>query len=339
MQQLSIKNLQIRSAFIKHVRHYFNAKDILEIETPLLNTTPTVEAHLDSFRVERPGIRKSPDAPALTDNQKKTGYLITSPEYNLKKVVSHHQQSIFQIAHCFREGDIGDWHSEEFLMLEWYLVHHKIEDLMDFCDDFLNSCNALDFTSVAYKTAERLQVAELFQHYLAICTSYDSLIRYIVDQKLFTGDVSTLAYDDAFFLIFLNCIEPHLKQRNVFLYDYPPELAALSCLQDGKAKRFEIYMNNVELANGYQELRTAHEYKVAFTRENQQRSELGKNLAEADQELLQELERSGGLPVCSGIALGLERLLATLLGHSNIASISPFQNNLQSDLLQNQSST
>lgn len=321
MQSLNLKIWQQRAEFLEHIRLFFKQADLLEVETPLWNAWPGFEVHLDSLQVTRSGLRKSVSQP--TTQPGPDGYLITSPEYNLKILLAKLRRPLFQIAHCFREGDRGPDHSEEFLILEWYILQTELETLMDFCDSLLHYLYK-NIHSTEFKIqSQRISVDTIMQDLAGTDLSRDSLAD-IVKREGWSQTVENLPYDDLFFLVFLNCIEPELKKGLYYLYNYPAELSSLSMVVKSRARRFEIYWNGMELANAYQELRFASEYQAAYARESQKRTALNRPSVILDAALIQALQESGGLPPCCGIALGLDRLFALLYGYKNLHCSSPF---------------
>lgn len=325
-----LSRLQLHRDFRSAVRAFFDGQGFLEVETPLLNTHGAVEAHLDSFAVRRSGIRKSPEAPESVDAR--AGFLITSPEYNMKILLTELRRSIYQIAHCFREGDTGRIHAEEFLMLEWYLVGADEFALMEQCEtlfrrlgtDFAVPEIAAQLPAGAFP---RRRVLDLLIEFADVHSfAREDLVRCVTKHRL-AGDGRALAgwlYDEIFFTVFLNLVEPHLGQGvPEFVFDYPPELAALARVEDGRARRFEIYWNGLELANGYFELTDPVELRRRFDCENDLRRKLGKPAMEPDRGLLAALEERG-LPECSGIALGLDRLLAAFRSAAAIKDVGNF---------------
>ncbi|MCB1173992.1 MAG: hypothetical protein KDK39_10515 [Leptospiraceae bacterium] len=319
-------HLDSYSALLRHLREWFWHQDILEVDTPLLSIQGDIETHLDCLTVNRRAPRKSVE---IAPDRSAPGYLVTSPEFALKQLVAQSRRSLFQLAHSFRDGDVGGWHTEEFLMLEWYLVESDLEALMDFCDRFFASLSVLPFVHHRFRPAVRRAIPELFREHLGIDLQAASLAAAAVERRLLTRQqADRYAYDDLFFLLFLNAIEPILSEigdgQPVYVYHYPPELAAFSQVRSGWARRFEIYWRGVELANGYEELRSRQEYEAAFARELHHRHRLGKPSGCVDQRWLAVLTDCDGLPFCSGIALGFERLLAILLQSDGLGAISPF---------------
>ena len=314
--------LEIRSLFIYEIRRIFHENNYLEVETPLMNPGGNVEAFIDSFQIARSSIRKSPE-----DYGKNQGkYLITSPEYNLKSQFAHCEKNIFQIAHCFREGDVGSLHTEEFLMLEWYRRDCSMEDLMEECCNLFFSLSKLSFSKIKFSPddVKYITIEELFKKYTGCTLQYDDLLKYSIDKKYINSymEENKPRYDEIFFLIFLNEIEIHLEEDvPCFIYNYPEELAALSRIENGSARRFEIYWKGKELANGYEELKGKKENLHRFRNENRLRSQQNKNEIPFEDQFLDSMDL---LPDSSGIALGLDRLLMALLDESDIRKVTPF---------------
>ncbi len=310
------------ASFLQDIRHFFQEEGFLEVDTPLLNSYGSVEAYLDSFLVLQDSPAKSPYG---IGREKEISYLITSPEYRLKALLSQLRCNIFQIAHCFRPGDIGDIHKEEFLMLEFYLLDADEFKLMELCERlliFLYKRQAKPKKVRLRPPFSRRSMKNLLSRY-AQC-SWD---RSELEERLRLigipehGDLKDLSYSDLFFTAFLNLIDPNLSDSNpIFVYHYPPQLAAFSQIQNGYARRFELYWQGVELANGYYELRTKQEYLERFQQEQELRIELGKMPIAIDQDLIKSLERKD-LPECSGLSLGIDRLFLIFTGEYNFESI------------------
>ncbi|MCB1315091.1 MAG: hypothetical protein KDK27_04010 [Leptospiraceae bacterium] len=308
------------ASLLRQIRHFFQSeRDYLEVESRLLRSTGSFEAHLDSFSVIRSGVRKSPLG-IKSQSGDRAGYLITSPEYGLKAALAGLRSSCFQIAHCFREGDQGDWHREEFLMLEWYRVQADEFDLMRECFDLLQALSP-NRSLIMRKSSVR----ELLQRHVGIGDwEPETLAQVVRSMGSQLADTPETEYDDLFFFVFLNKVEAHLgKDGPEFVYHYPPALSALSRVQNGVARRFELYWKGVELANGYYELRNADDYIRRCAEENSRRRRLGKTEMDLDPEMLgalrkAEQEHGSGLPECSGIALGLDRLFMVLADTPNL---------------------
>ena len=314
-QLLSPQLLKYRSQYLFAIRSFFQENGFLEIDTPSLKSVPGMEPYLDPMRVFSP-------------HKDTEGFLITSPEYSLKQALCQGLEKIYEIAHCFRSGEKGVLHTKEFLMLEFYQTGISEMELMDVCIslfDFLQT-HFLDFGFKKEKCL-KIKMESLFLEKTGRSFSFDDLI-ITLQEKLPDSnyEFDTMYYDDLFFLVFLNFIEKDLpKGVPVFIYDYPLELAALAKVEDGRAKRFEIYWNGVELGNAFFELTSVEEQIHRFKEEQVKRLELGKEAFELDNNFINSLKR--GLPSCSGIAMGLDRLLMIILNHENLKFISPYFNN------------
>ena len=319
---LAPDTFQQRAEFLADVRAFFRERDALEVETPLLNATGAVEPFLDSFVVKRPA-ESEQDRKTSGPARRQAGYLITSPEYNLKILLAHLDRDLFQIAHTFRSGESGGMHTEEFLMLEWYRRGIDEFQLMDECDALLAWLAGRGFSRLAPPPpAERLSVAELLDDHAGCDSRRAGLLDAVQRHGLATQDPADWRYDELFFCVFLNLVEPKLAvDWPVFVYNYPPELAALSRVEDGVARRFEIYWHGVELANGYFELTDPAEQRARFARENDLRRSLNKEPMPIDEQFLEAIS---GMPPASGVALGLDRLFMVLRGETDFSATSPF---------------
>ena len=318
IQTLSVEILRFRQSFLGQIRAFFDSRGYLEVQTPALNPTGAVEPFIDSFQVHATGDRKSPAGPSRGTE----GYLITSPEYNLKTVLAASPLPIYEICHSFRAGDVGAEHTEEFLMLEWYRPGATESDLILETNSLLVHLSRSFPLPTGLRLPEKprtLAVGDLFAQAGIGGLGRDVLERAAVDMKL--GSKAD-RYDELFFSLFLNRIEPLLRiPEPVYLNGYPEELAALSNTERGLAKRFELYWNGLELANGYEELRNKEEHLRRFKEFNDIRRKTGRPEMKGDPQFLENIEK---MPECSGIALGVERLMMVFLQENNIANVSPF---------------
>ncbi len=307
---------------IQAVRDFFNQNNFLDVITPPMVENPGMEVHIHPFEV------------FTAKDGKSTGkYLHTSPEFYMKELLSHGHQKIFTIGHSFRDEIKSPIHRSQFLMLEWYRANSRYEQIMDDCENLIKFClttltqkNIPINKNLLMATLTRMTVAELFQKYLAI-----DILNYLeVEQikkliknsfkDIYCPENEEMEWDDYFFLIFLNKIEPHLKEiPYLLLYEYPYHLSALSTLKSSDPRvceRFEIYINGVELCNCFNELCDLKIQKERF----QGQSTLKKNLygytLPEPTVLFSALER--GIPPSAGVAMGIERLLLALTGEKNI---------------------
>jgi lysyl-tRNA synthetase class 2 len=303
--------LKKRSQFLHIVREYMYSNDFLEIDTNSLKKIPGMEPYLDPFIVHSP-------------SGEEKGYLITSPEYSLKMVVSSGLEKIYEIAHVYRSGEKGSSiHSAEFLMLEMYAVGWDEFAMMDFCDSLFKSIHEkleID-SSLGFQRENRFTNLEIFLKYTSRTWEREDLILTLNERSIpfHLED----AYEDLYFLVFLNCIEPFLPHGIVYLYDYPPECAALAKVELGVARRFEIYWDGVEIGNAFYELGDSTEQRKRFKKEQELRKKLNKEVFPLDEDFLSCLEMT--FPeICTGISIGLDRVLMKITNSSSLKEISPY---------------
>lgn len=309
-----------RNVLANSIREFFAKSDYLEIETPILVNTPGTEVHLDYFET------------TWVDSARRSHrlFLRSSPEIALKKQLSKQRPKIFELARCFRNhGEHSDWHRPEFTMLEWYEVNASFdgfmaqtEELINYCYDGLsNSVNDRDLLKPP-KTFEKISVYEAFRDFAnlkLLDNDYD-----LAQKAKESGCQSIKLHDDfetAFFKVLFDKVEPALANLGFcFLYDYPPSMAALAKIQNGRAKRFELYINGVEVCNAFFEEMNAHENYLRLLQANINRLGIGKPDIPVDSNFLDSL-KSEKKSAC-GNALGFERLLALLLRCKTIADVS-----------------
>lgn len=307
----------LRSAFISQIRKFFGQEGMIEVETPLLHPTGCTEPFIENLKVTDP-----------TDNS--TAFLITSPESYLKSVLAELNQPIFQIAHVFRGGD-GSHHSHkihtrEFLMLEWYVPGFTEFDLMSQIERLIRFM-AQSFNRPSYQGLKIpiLKIKDLMNQYANCDFDRQSLEATAIKLELATkAEVKADRYDELFYRVFLTQVEPKLaeKKEAVFVHGYPNELAAYSKTENNVARRFELYWNGVELANGYFELTDPIEQRRRFETENSIRKSIGREQRSIDTDFLTALEK--GLPSCAGVALGIDRLFMVFAGETRLSKVSPF---------------
>lgn len=305
----TLKALQQRAALYQSIRAFFQARGILEVETPILCPRTVTDVHIDSI----------PAAPTHAGTPQRF-YLQTSPEYAMKRLLAQHREPFFQICKAFRDEEVGAQHNPEFSMLEWYrpgLTYHQLMDEVD----------ALLQATLATPPAERqtyehcfLTHAELNPH-----TITTEALKTWIHTHL-QCDASTFDRDSCLQLILAERIEPHLGQAApFFLYDFPASQAALSKLEPGPpavGQRFELYYKGVELANGFQELTHADEQYKRFLKDQTIRQQKNKYVPQIDMHLIDAL--TTGLPECAGVALGLDRLLMVKHHYANIRDVISF---------------
>jgi lysyl-tRNA synthetase class 2 len=312
----TIPQLRQRALVLEQIRDFFRDRNLLEVDTPIMSHCGVSDPHIDSIPVAY-----TPDGAASSQ----TMWLMSSPEYAMKRLLAAGSGSIFQIAKAFRNGEAGRRHNPEFTLLEWYRVGFDLESLMQevaaLVDRVLEpKLGLLQWHYWSYREAFA-RVLKLDPH-----AATDAELRACALAHVDIHMDDATPRDTWFDLLMSHCIEPVLPPA-CFIYDYPASQAALARLgvdEQGAAiaRRFEVYINGVELANGYQELTNAKEQKQRFWADNQARQVLHKTPMSADQRLIEALH--SGLPDCSGVALGIERLLMLALGEADIASVMAF---------------
>jgi lysyl-tRNA synthetase class 2 len=274
------------------VRAHFEALGFVEVTTPMRVLAPGTDVYLSPLRAER-------------------GWLITSPEFHMKRLLVGGLPKIYQFATCSRDEERGPWHQPEFTLLEWYRAFASVQDVQRDTEELVRCvCSALHgrarlerggHTLDLSQPFERLTVREAFRRYAGV------------------ADACALAtLDEArYFELFVSHVEPALARlpHPVFLTEYPTSQAALArpCPHDPSvAERFELYIAGVELCNGYGELTDADEQRRRFTADQAVRKQRGLPEIPLDEALLEALQE--GMPRAAGNALGFERLISVCLG-------------------------
>lgn len=294
----SVANLRRRAHLYADIRRFFAARDVLEVETPILSqaavTDPFLVPMLTGY--EGPG-----------DLNGRPLFLQTSPEYPMKRLLAAGSGAIYQLAKVFRNGELGDRHNPEFTLLEWYRPGFDDARLMDEVAELVGAVLAIDPAGV-----QRLSYRDAFLRYLNI----DPFQASLAELQALACQHLDLQFDDErrdawLELLMSHLIEPHLRAAT-FIVDYPASQAALARVAlDGEgnavARRFELYVEGLELCNGYYELTDADEQQRRFAADSECRRQRQLPDHPADQRLLAAL--GAGMPDCAGVALGVDRLL------------------------------
>ncbi len=311
-----------RQALQASLRDTFQGLDYLEVETPLLVPTPGLEPHIEPFAVAF--------VPQTDVGQARTLYLHTSPEYAMKRLLADGSPPLFQLCKTFRNGEVSGTHNPEFTMLEFYRPHADYHAIMDDLEALLSKAESAvarapgPFSRTPW---ERLTVREAVRRYagieLAACPDGPSLRRAAEAQGIHVGSSTT--FDDVFFHVFLERVEGQLgRGRPTFLVEYPASMASLSRLKPGDpsvAERVELYVEGLELANGFSELTDATEQRRRLVEEQAWRKASGRPVYALDEPFLAAV---GRLPPCTGIAVGLDRVLMLVTGAAQIADVLLF---------------
>lgn len=305
--------LIVRGELLKTIRDYFYQEAVIEVDTPIMSQFGNPDPALLNFRslYNGPGILHG-----------HTTYLITSPEYHMKRLLAAGSGSCYYLGKVFRDGEISRRHNPEFTMLEWYRLDYDLEMLMD---EVVRLIQHVTKQSLNVKYYSYL---EAFKEILGINPFELTLVElneFIVSHGIeLTFELRNI--DEALDLIVSHCIEPAFDPAKItVLYHYPASQASLSKIVevDGYAvgKRFEAYWKGLELANGYEELTNGQEQRARFLAENITRGEIGYEAVPIDELLLESLDN---VPFCSGVALGVDRLLMAMNDTQDIKEVIPF---------------
>jgi elongation factor P--(R)-beta-lysine ligase len=310
----AIEALRLRARLYALIRHFFAERNVLEVETPMLSAGANTDPNIQSFTTRFSG---------HVDSGSRERWLRTSSEFAQKRLLAVGIGDCYELGRVFRDGEAGRRHNPEFTMLEWYRVgwdHHR---LMAEVVDLVQAALALTGkSSNLHKSTYR----DLFLATLGI----DPLKADEAQLQTALGEVRVdaqgLSRDDWLDLLITHRIQPYFPvDRITVVCDYPMSQCALAKIRHDDppvAERFEVYLGQHELANGYHELTDAAEQRARFVRDNARRRDRGLPELPLDENLLAAMER--GLPECSGVALGVERLLMAMTGSDDIRDVLAF---------------
>ena len=300
--------LKQRAALLATARDFFAQRDVLEVQTPVLATAGNPDPHIDSVPADvSAGGFDVPHA-----------WLNTSPEFCMKRLLAAGSGDIYQLCPAFRAGESGRWHNPEFTILEWYRLGFDMHQLMAEVAELVTALTGKPLTR-GYKTwADAWADEGLDANNATALTQQLNAAAIDVPKGLSLAALQDLAFS--------YLVQPALGQHGLcFVYHYPAEQASLARLDKNDssvAKRFELFWQGVELANGFVELADAVEQAERFAADNQQREAEGKPLMPQDTKLLAALEK--GLPDCAGVAVGFDRLAALALGQTQLDQVMSF---------------
>ena len=315
----SNKILLERALMLKNIRAFFDLRGVIEVETPLLSRYSTTDPHLDSLQ---------------SRFRDQFCYLNTSPEYAMKRLLADWKKPIYQICKAFRDDELGPNHNPEFTMLEWYRPDYDSVKLMDEVADLVaNLCRLSNISSMDKVQFESLSYQQVFEDFVGI-NPHQTTARECYQFAL-SNNVEIprgLAADDELndwldWLLTQQVLPAFKKDGFTFLYDYPASQCALAKIAKNEqqvlvAKRFELFFGEIELANGFHELTDASEQLKRFQFENKMRKQAGKEPGKIDENFIAAL--NSGLPECSGVAIGLDRLLMVLTDNLTINQVLSF---------------
>ncbi|WP_415880276.1 EF-P lysine aminoacylase EpmA [Methylomonas sp. TEB] len=309
-------HLRTRAQMLAAIRRFFEARDVLEVETPLLCPATGTDPQLDFFSSQ---FNFPPSQPTL--------FLQTSPEFAMKRLLAAGSGSIYQICKAFRNGEAGRYHNPEFTILEWYRVGYDLRQLMAEVAELL--LQLLQPFHAALST-KQISYQQLFLH----ATGLDPLIFCVSDYQAYAAAnalpeaVDLCGDDHALWLdfIFSHCVQRMMDKNTIYLlHSYPAiqsSLARLHVDDPRISERFEVFINGVELGNGFYELADPQEQEARFDKEIAYRLSHDLPVVSKDEAFLQALKF--GLPDCSGVAIGLDRLLMIALGSESISDVLAF---------------
>lgn len=318
----SLPNLRQRALLLQQVRAFFAQRAVMEVETPILASAPVSDPHIQCVGTQNPQQQGESIQPAH--------WLRSSPEYFHKRLLAAGSGDIYELGKVFRRGEAGRWHNPEFTMLEWYRVGWQYHQLMDEVAELVLQLLA-NFEANAENQAawpvQRLSYRELHQQILNVDPFQLNLAEWQVlaaEHGYHDASHSPLAILQDF--VYGVAIRQHLPTRQLsFIYDFPLHQSALARIRPGNpavAERFELFMGQVEIANGYQELTNAAEQRDRFTHDQQLRAAYAMPQAPSDEFFLSALAH--GLPECSGVAMGIDRLFALIRGETQLAHVMSF---------------
>ena len=288
---MKIETWRERQKLHSKVQEFFLNRGLLEVDVPMLSATCGTDPQLDYFETQPPA-----------------HYLATSPEFFMKRLLAEGFGDIFSLTHAFRKGETGTRHNYEFNIAEWYRIGFSAEELQQEILDLVNCITAQNLP------LKRTTWEQAFEN---------------VDMEKLKAEHKDWTLEEIEDYAMTTMIEPNLgKNCAEFIIDYPPKRAALAKIRKNSkgqevACRFELYVNGIELCNGYEELTDAKEQKKRFLEDVEKRKKMGKPVPKIDENFLTALEK--GMPECSGVALGLDRLYMLALGKNDIGDVLLFK--------------
>lgn len=290
------RNLRLRHQASRAVRRYFDEQDFVEVETPLIVPSPGLDLHLDAFEV-----------PYRDESR----YLITSPEYQMKRVLAGGLTRIYQLARCFRKGEVGARHEPEFTLIEWYRAFAGSADVMSDTEQLVAFVAKATLGTTVLPCGvdvappwPRRRIADVFEEYAKVTVE------------------SVLPDEERFFRLYVDEVEPRLGNDPFFLTHWPASMASLARLMPDDASvadRFEAYIGGLEISNGFGELVDAQEQRRRLVRDRKERTREGLPLYPVDERFVGALEE--GIPPSGGNALGFDRLVMLLSGATHIEDV------------------
>lgn len=313
---MSWQTAKVKANLHKKIRNFFEEKDVVEVETPSLSLSTITDVHIEAFVTTF----------NMFAEEGKNLYLQTSPEFAMKRLLASGYGSIYQICKAYRHESYGRYHNPEFTILEWYRIGFNHMQLIDEVEELLIDTLGVDGT-------ERYTYQQLFLTYTDIDpldTSIGDLCYFLQKHnKLDDWLIEANHIDTLLQFIFSEFVEVNIgSEKPCIVYSFPSSQASLARInQKDKrvADRFECYFKGIELVNGFYELNDNKEQLSRFLKDNEHRKKLGYEERPIDQRLIDALDE--GFPECSGVALGVDRLLMLLTNKKNISDVLTFDIN------------
>ncbi|GAA0800419.1 EF-P lysine aminoacylase EpmA [Psychrobacter piscatorii] len=316
---MTLAMAQQRAKFIGDIRQFFTSRQVLEVQTPLLSQAGNTDTFLQSVA-----------ANVTYQDRPRTYYLHTSPEFAMKRLLASWQVPIYQICPVFRDNEIGVRHNIEFTMLEWYQPNYSLDDMAGELNELLTALYGHPMVMSHYR------YVDAFMDFVGIhpLTASLSALQAVAEDRGLIGFDFNDADDSEenrrqswLDLLFSHAVEPNLgHDLPTLIIEYPPATAALAKTALDKegnkiAKRFELYINGIEIANAYDELADGPALRARFEQDNQLRQRHGLPQMPIDEHLI---AASDDLIPCSGIAVGVDRLLMVITGAKNLEEVIAF---------------
>ena len=302
------KTRQARAQMLQDIRAFFLQRQVLEVETPALSQAANTDPFISSFR---------------TDNVEKSRYLHTSPEYPMKRLLAAGSGDIYQISKVWRKEESGNNHNPEFTMLEWYRVDFSSKQLIQEVIELLHSLIP------KLKETVHFSYEQLFLEKFSINPHIVSkeVLANCVQANISGLEPGNLERQSLLDALLTHCIEPDfVDDRISVIYDYPATQAALAQIRNQEkypvAERFEVYLGQLELGNGYKEETSHLKNKQVLQAENKKRIDSGLAAMPEDQLFLEACK--AGVPASAGIAIGLDRVLMCITGEKSIQKVINF---------------
>lgn len=302
----SLSALRQRSRVFAELRQFFQQRQVMEVDVPLMSSATVTDHNIESIQARGAEL---------------AGYLQSSPEYFMKRLLAAGSGDIFSLGKAFRDGESGRRHNPEFTLLEWYRCDWNEHQLMDEVAELITAL----MPDIAVR---RVSYADVFYQQLQVDPHLGELQEL---RSLAVANASSSWADETrancLDLLFSVVVEPKLDAGLVLVYDYPACQSALAeRAEDSQgrlvSRRFEAFLNRVELANGYFELTDAVEQAARFAEDQLLRKDGGKPEVAADQRLLAAIE--AGIPRRAGVALGVDRLLMQMVAAESLDQVMPF---------------